>query len=81
MDPTCYKGFTIKPQRFYQKYLIKGRYISTGFVVVKGGCNIMPGAIWFESEYNAQEAIDVFIVTGNTPEFWIKWRENGGKRV
>lgn len=58
--------FHIVPKRDFggQKWLINGKYVDSGFVVVLGGCNIMPGATWFTSISDALLAINVLKKVG-----------------
>jgi hypothetical protein len=70
---TIYRGHAIVPKRDFGTYgfFIKGRYVKKGFVVVKDGCNVMPGACWFRTIEEAQHAIRVLIKTkGNAEHFW-----------
>ncbi len=74
-----YRGYTIQPKLDFDTsaHLINGRYIGLGFVVTNGGIvNVMPGGAWFESEREAQIAIDVLIETrGDAGAFWQKLQE------
>jgi len=67
-----YRGFLIKPKRdFGNGYLSNGRVIKRGWNVVKDGCNIMPGATWFETPKKAKRAINVLLrVKGDAQKFW-----------
>lgn len=70
---TKYRGHEIKPKRDFGEtgYFIDGKYVKKGWNVVKDGCNIMPGATWFQTVQEAKESIDLLIaVKGNAEEFW-----------
>lgn len=49
--------FRIVPKRDFGStgYLIKGKHVTRGFVVVLGGCNVMPGATWFQTVADAMQ--------------------------
>lgn len=62
-----YRGFTIEPKRDFGPgpgFYINGQFIKRGYVVVKDGCNAMPGATWFLAIESAKEAIDILIEVG-----------------
>lgn len=66
-----HRGYDIKAKKDFVDHLAyhRGFYISEGYVVVKDGCNPMPGAIWFQTVESAEECIDILIAVG--PErFW-----------
>ena len=46
-----HRGFTIEPKRDFGPagFLLDGRFVKVGYVVVKNGCNAMPGAVWFRT--------------------------------
>lgn len=48
-----------------------------GYVVCdtsQGGCNVMPGATWFDTVEEAMRGIDVHkVVDGNGAKFWHLW--------
>jgi hypothetical protein len=74
-DTTEYAGFTIKPKRdfgasgFYDAPT--RRKVKEGWVVVKDGCNAMPGATWAHTQAAAKQMIDVFMAVGENPDrFW-----------
>lgn len=73
---STYRGYTIQPKLDFgtSSYLVNGRRIGLGFVVTDSGIvNVMPGAAWFESEREAQIAIDVLIEAGgDAGTFWQK---------
>lgn len=76
-----YRGYEIRVKRDFgsQFHLIDGMPCMWGYVVVKDGCNAMPGATWFQTVKEAKRAIDVLI---EHPEggdaFWKALRgENG----
>ena len=61
-----YRGFTIEPKRDFGPtgFYINGTFTKIGYVVVKDGCNAMPGATWFHTIESAKEAVDVLIDVG-----------------
>ena len=62
-----YRGFTIEPKQDFGPgpgFYINGQFIKRGYVVVKDGCNAMPGATWFDTIEDAKEAIDILIDVG-----------------
>lgn len=68
-----YREHTIEPKRDFGPvgFFIDGKFTKIGYVVVKDGCNAMPGATWFHTIEDAKEAIDVLIaVDGNSKHFW-----------
>lgn len=68
-----YRGHEIKPKQDFGShgYLINGKTVKKGWVVVKDFCNIMPGATWFVSIIAARKAIDLLLrVKGNARKFW-----------
>jgi hypothetical protein len=72
-----YRGFAVEPKRDFGPvgFYIDGRFVKDGFVVVKDGCNAMPGATWFRTIDSAKHAIDVFIdVDGDAYKFWTRLR-------
>lgn len=71
-----FRGFTIEPKRDFGPtgFYIDGRFIKRGYVVVKDGCNAMPGATWFLTIADAKEAINVLIDVGGD-DIWN--RESG----
>lgn len=69
-----YHGFTIEPKRDFGPtgFFIDGKFIKRGYVVVKDGCNAMPGATWFYTIELAKEAIDIWIdVHCDAALFWV----------
>ena len=68
-----FRGFCIVPKRDFgaDGFLVKGRLVTRGFVVVKDHCNAMPGATWFTSVAEAKEAIDVLLAVDQDADlFW-----------
>ncbi len=61
-----YRGFTVEPKRDFvgSGFYINGKFTKRGYVVVKDGCNAMPGATWFHTIESAKEAIDILIDVG-----------------
>jgi hypothetical protein len=74
-DTTEYAGFTIKPKRDFGE---RGFYdadtrrnVKEGWVIVKDGCNAMPGATWAHTQARATQMIDVFMaVDQDSQKFW-----------
>jgi hypothetical protein len=66
-----YRGFTIAPKRDFigKGFYINGAFTKRGYVVVKDGCNAMPGATWFHTIESAKEAIDILIEVGGA-DIW-----------
>jgi hypothetical protein len=60
---TTYRGYEIVLKKDYSGDFISiaqwGRRITTGYVIVKDGCNAMPGAGWTETVDKAKECIDI----------------------
>ena len=68
-----YKGYEIRPKLDMGRtpWLVNGRKVDSGFVVVRNLIQVMPGAIWFETVESAHKAIDALIaVNGNVDAFW-----------
>jgi hypothetical protein len=69
-----YKGYRIEPKCDFgnRPFLIKGQWVSEGFVVGKGYIgNIMPGATWFQTIEEAKSGIDNLIAAdGDSDLFW-----------
>jgi hypothetical protein len=70
-----YAGFLIKPKRdfgstgFYDEKT--RRTVKEGWVIVKDGCNAMPGATWAHNVAEAHQLIDVLMaVDGDGQKFW-----------
>jgi hypothetical protein len=55
-------------------YLINGKWVKSGFVVTRGGCNIMPGATWFQTVEAAMKGIAAYISSETSDEFWARVR-------
>lgn len=66
-----YRGYQIQAKRDYVDVLSydRGFYLRDGFVVVKDGCNAMPGAAWFKEIDRATQAIDILEAVGEK-RFW-----------
>lgn len=65
--------FRIVIKRDFGKYAfwIGGKFVKSGFVVTKGGCNVMPGATWFQTIEEAMNAIPKLIQSeGDSNKFW-----------
>jgi hypothetical protein len=69
------KPFKIVPKRDFgdKPFWIKGKKVKHGFVVTRGGCNIMPGATWFQTIEQAARAILLFQQAQSSDEFWSLW--------
>lgn len=64
---TKYKNHSIEPKRDFDPGMVK----QTGFVVVKNGCNVMPGGCWFNTVKEAKHGINVLLkVKGDADKFW-----------
>jgi hypothetical protein len=55
-------------------FWINRQWVKTGFVVTRGGANIMPGATWFRTVDDAMKAIRIYCESSTSEEFWAKWR-------
>lgn len=66
-----YRGFIVEPKRDFvgAGFYVDGKFIKRGYVVVKDGCNAMPGATWFYTIEDAKEAIDILIDVGGA-DIW-----------
>ena len=54
-----------------------GKWISSGFVVTDGICNVMPGATWFRTVEQAVIAITILEkVKHDADAFWTEIRKN-----
>lgn len=76
-----YKGYVIRPKLDMGStpWLSKGNNYRRGYIVVKDGIQIMPGAIWFHSIIEARVAVDILIeVNGDGTAFWKRWYECRG---
>jgi hypothetical protein len=72
-----YRGYTITPKLDFgnRPHLVNGAYYKHGWVVVKDGCNAMPGATWFSLVSKAKRAIDILEDVGeDSDEFWKRMR-------
>jgi hypothetical protein len=68
-----YRGYRIVPKLDFGRrpFLINGVWVSSGYVVTDGMCNVMPGAAWAESVPEAQAMIDAFVeAAGDAQRFW-----------
>lgn len=67
-----YAGFKIMPKRdfgetgFWDSHT--RRHVKEGWVIVRAGCNIMPGATWAHTQAQATQMIDAFIVVDEDPQ-------------
>jgi hypothetical protein len=53
-------------------HLIDGMPTNIGYVVVKDGVNVMPGAVWFQTVKQARRAVDLLILTEGNVELFYK---------
>jgi hypothetical protein len=68
-----YRGFTIQPKLDMgsSPWLSQANNVRTGWVIVRDGCNAMPGATWAGSPMEAKAMIDLFIEAEEDAEkFW-----------
>jgi hypothetical protein len=67
-----YRGFHIKAKRDFGSYPYSNvNTYKKGYVVVKDGCNPMPGATWATSVIGARVMIDSYIeAEGDARLFW-----------
>lgn len=73
-----YRGYNIVPKRDFgnQPFLIDGEMVKHGYVVTAAsgeyrGCNVMPGATWFQTVEEAKEGIIALQNSkGNSDRFW-----------
>jgi len=68
-----YRGYRIVPKLDFGRrpFLADGVWVSSGYVVTDGMCNVMPGGVWAESVPEAKTMVDVFIETnGDAQKFW-----------
>lgn len=68
-----YRGFTIKPKLDMgsSPWLSHANSFRTGWVVVKDGCNALPGATWCHSPFDAKATIDLWIEAEfDAQQFW-----------
>jgi hypothetical protein len=69
-----YAGFTIKPKLDFGSGFWDAptrRHVKEGWVIVKGGCNAMPGATWAHNLAEAHQMIDAFMaVDCDGQKFW-----------
>lgn len=73
-----YRGFTIQPKLDMgsSPHLSNANSIRTGWVVVRDGCNVMPGATYTGSPLSAKAMIDLFIEAKEDAEtFWKLMRQ------
>lgn len=65
------KKYRIEAKRDFgpHGYFHKGKTHYTGLVVVKDGCNAVPGAGWFMTYASAMLAVEVLEETGDTMRF------------
>lgn len=83
--PQGYRTYTIIAKQDWPRtgdhvgFLIGGEWVSDGYVVTDGTCNVMPGATWFRTIRGAKRAVDCLIQARRAPgigpddvaeEFW-----------
>lgn len=75
MNAQQYGKYTIVEKRDFGStpYWIDGFPVKHGYVVVRDGCNAMPGATWFQTVREAKRACDILDRVGEA-EFWSEWR-------
>lgn len=63
-----YRGFTIAAKRDFDiGFLIDGFLVRAGYIVTDGVCEVMPGAVWFQTVQHAMKAIDDLIASQAMP--------------
>jgi hypothetical protein len=75
--------FHIKPKRDFGKYgfWINRQFVKSGFVVCKGGCNVMPGATWFLTIPEALKAAEIYVkVDYDAQAFWAEMQRAANAR-
>lgn len=50
-------------------------WVKSGFVVTRGGCNVIPGAAWFRTIEEAFKAIEILSQTKIAAQFWQQWNQ------
>lgn len=75
-----YKGFHIVPKLDFGKYPHSDvNTYRKGYVVVKSGINVMPGATWASSIIESKEMIESYLeANGNAELFWTIIRRKQG---
>lgn len=61
-DRVVWGGYNIKRKLDFPMPLADSEPEKVGYVVTKGGCNIMPGAAWFKTVAEAQKGIAAFVL-------------------
>jgi hypothetical protein len=73
--PFKYKGYVVTPRKETGWLPEEDNY---GFWVVKGGCNIMPGACWFHTVSEAIKGIEKLeLAKGDADLFWLLMGQAG----
>lgn len=82
-DKIEFQGFTILPKRDFGTvgFNIMGEKVRDGFVVTKNGCNVMPGATWFQTVVAAKRAILNWIDAGENSDIWWLLEGVGGGTI
>ena len=79
MTDTTYKGLHIVPKLDFgsKAFLIDGHFTKHGYIVTDGLCNVMPGAIWFQTVAEAKLGIDIYhlTITGKSVKFYEVWHK------
>lgn len=70
---------TIKRDFGRNGFWIGGRWVRQGFVVTRGGANIMPGATWFRTVADAMRAIRIWTEAETVDEFWTRLRSGSDR--
>ncbi|MGE7828864.1 hypothetical protein [Paenibacillus sp. NPDC093718] len=76
-----YRGFVIRAKLDMgdTPWQVNGNCYRKGYVVVKDGCNPIPGSGWFHSIIEAKAGIDIFLeVNGDVDSFHRRWSELRG---
>lgn len=78
------RKYQIKIKRDFGRYgywdPVLRKNIKQGFVVTHGGCNCIPGAMWFRTIEKAMLAIEVHMQVGDTMAFHDHYRELAAER-
>lgn len=71
-DSMAYAGYSVVPKRDFGAHMPPG--VTHGWVVVKDGCNALPGATWASTMAEASQLIDVLLAvdenTDKQQRFW-----------
>jgi hypothetical protein len=69
-DQTVIAGYTIKPKKDFgnHPHLVRGEYVSVGWVITRGGANVVPGAGWATTMKDAKRMVGALVVAKGDPE-------------